>query len=86
MIGKYYDWYAIQSLDEKEFKEWWKENKNNFNWNYSYRICVFCYKHFKIWYDPDKFDWVDSPFLKKYCQDYKYLWEKDYLFYNMKKN
>ena len=80
----YYDWDIIENYNKKEFQEWWNKNKDNFTWFYSYYLCEYCHKYFEIWWDPKRFQWSWSNDLKRFCSDYKDIWEKDYLFHKIK--
>ena len=81
-----YGWKNISNYNQKIFEKWWIEIEPEFPWFIlSFRLCCHCHQYFKIWYDPKKFNWkLNSKHLKQYCEKYKDIWEKDYLYHAMK--
>ena len=49
------DWNIIKKYNREEFRQWQNKEKIIFNWYYSNLLCSYCYRHFEIWWDPDKF-------------------------------
>ncbi len=54
------------------FDEWF--DKDQFDWEYSGYLAMYCHQHFDTWFDKNKFDWRDSDYLVIYCSKYFNIW------------
>lgn len=56
----------------KNFEIWWpKVYLDNDDWfSCSKHLAWKCNKHFKMWWDPDKFNWRKCRYLASYCKEY----------------
>ena len=51
--------------------EIWFDDKVLDSYNYPWFLCEYCLDKFKIWYNPDKFNWANIHYLERFCQEYK---------------
>jgi len=75
----------VRSLNGHDFTEWWNKVKDRIDWKESSNIlCEYVPHRFDIWFDPEKFNWKDATKeLMANCQNYKHIWEKDYLVWKL---
>ena len=64
---------------------WWLEKQDIYDWyNDGFYLIMYCYKYFKIWYNPEKIFWEKhKKFLEVYCNKYKNIWKYDYVKYQL---
>jgi len=74
------EWEEANFYNERKFKNWWKKKKPYFNWFMnSGTIAFHCHKHFKIWYNANRFNWAFKSGLEHYCQNFEHIWKRDYV-------
>lgn len=56
------------------FDIWW--DKDKFDYYFSFYLAANYSEYFDKWWNPDKFNWEDKNYLKRYCIQYKHIWEK----------
>lgn len=72
-----YGCFHLPQCGAKFFDCWWDEHQ--YNYHYSYELCVHCVDHFEKWWNPKKFNWSYAHYLKEFCPEYEHIWDEDYI-------